>query len=492
MKLEIVSPTELVLSGFSEEQISSAKSVLTYTNKSAQFQLTKFKHNAWFASKYGEEAYQEKLQEMKNETKVCLLKEAPDGTFRTYSGLGGLLSRTFHIPVENSVCFPKPTPIGWNVPPPFSMYFYQKEALDALLAAKHAGVEIGTGLGKSLIISHLTLELGLKTIVMAPSSQIAEQLFESFIDLFGKKRVGKCFGKTKDYKKLITVCLPQTLINFKPGSPQYDTLSKTQVFIADESHTLPAKTLADVCFGLIKDAPYRFFFSATQMRNDGADKLLDGIVGPIVYKKTVREGVDEGFLAKPVFKMIQVESNDQFFSTDANAMTRKHLYYNSDVIKKAASLANGFLQYFDHKVLILIEEVEQFTKLYPNLKFSPGFAHGPLGENRAKVPKDFWESDPNALVKEFNEGDLKLLIGTSCISTGTDIRPVNTIIYLMGGKSEIQVKQAIGRATRKTATKNVCNFIDFDIINIPMIHKHAVARKEIYNEVYGPVTYMDS
>jgi len=57
----------------------------------------------------------------------------------------------------------------------------------------------------------------------------------------------------------------------------------------------------------------------------------------------------------------------------------------------------------------------------------------------------------------------------------------------MGGRSEIQTKQAIGRATRKVEGKNFCNIIDFDVVNNPTVHRHAMARRVIYEEIYGPV-----
>ncbi len=83
-----------------------------------------------------------------------------------------------------------------------------------------------------------------------------------------------------------------------------------------------------------------------------------------------------------------------------------------------------------------------------------------------------------------NEGKLKLLVGTSCITTGTDIKAVKAIIYLQGGKSEIQVKQCIGRGTRKPEGKLDCYFIDFDVSNIDVTHRHAEGRKKIYQDVY--------
>jgi superfamily II DNA or RNA helicase len=136
--------------------------------------------------------------------------------------------------------------------------------------------------------------------------------------------------------------------------------------------------------------------------------------------------------------------------------------------------------------------VEQFSYLLPHLKFPVGFAHGPLNTNKEKVPKEYWDSDPNDLVKQFNEGKLPILIGTSCISTGTDIQSVKTMIYLMGGKSEIQVKQAFGRCTRihKETNKTSCNVIDFNITNIPVLKRHASIRKSIYKDLYDDVSVL--
>jgi superfamily II DNA or RNA helicase len=88
------------------------------------------------------------------------------------------------------------------------------------------------------------------------------------------------------------------------------------------------------------------------------------------------------------------------------------------------------------------------------------------------------------LVKEFNEGKHPILVGTSCITTGTDIQTAGAIIYLQGGKSEIQVRQSVGRGTRKVAGKVDCYFIDFDVRNVEVVHRHAEERAAIYRAIY--------
>jgi superfamily II DNA or RNA helicase len=223
------------------------------------------------------------------------------------------------------------------------------------------------------------------------------------------------------------------------------------------------------------------------MRNDGLDLVLEAITGPIVYRMTVRQGVDQGYLAKPIFTVISVDSKASFNSRDANEMTRRHLYYNPEVNAAAGDIANKSIELLGRPTMILVEEIEQFTHLLPYLRHRAVFAHGGVtAENKDKLPVEYHKSDPDALVADFNAGKVNLLVGTSCIATGTDIQAARQIIYLRGGKSEIQVKQAVGRGTRLCEGKTDCYFTDFDVKNIDTTHRHAMERASIYADIYDP------
>lgn len=475
--------------------VDQLKAGLTYTDKKVEQELIRFKRNG--ARWYNEEDYKLKIEEIKARIPKCLLFESEDH-YWTYSGLADYVEMKTKGIVDNKVTYPEPKLLPWDQKPPYEMYPYQQEAMEKLLKAKHAGVEMGTGLGKSFIIANVVKQLGLKTVIMTPSSNITEKLLEDFTKWFGKKNVGAFFDGKKETKKLITIGNAQSFTKVPKGSDTWKELQATQVFIVDESHQCPAKTLASVCFGLVKNVPYRFFFSATQMRNDGTDLLLDGITGPIVYKMTVREGVDKGYLAKPIFKMFNAPMHGDYWNNDPLDMTRHHLLYNPAIAKSIGNMANMAVQ-AGMPVLVLIEEVEQFTKLLPWLRYDVGFAHGPLtDENRGKVPQDFQKSDPGELVKSFNAGKLPILVGTSCISTGTDIPSVKFLVYWQGGSSEIQVKQAIGRGTRLAPNKTFCHMVDFRVNDMQMdsngrwkrgpVGRHADLRKKIYDDLYGPVS----
>lgn len=347
---------------------------------------------------------------------------------------------------------------------------------------------------------------------MAPSKSIAHQIFDELVRAFGARYVGFYGDSKKDFKRLITVGIDDSLTRIEEGSPAWKKLSENKVFIADESHLCPSTTLAKVCYGLAAKASYRFFFSGTQMRNDGLDLVLEGITGPIVMRKNVKELVDSGYLAKPSFKLVKVRTTSSRSTPDINVMTRQHLYYNRIVNQVAADLANRFVEQMRRPTIILVEELEQFGKLLPGLRGRVGFAHGPLtATTKELVPEAFQDPSPAEMVEAFNAGRLDVLVGTSCIATGTDIKVAEAAIYLMGGKSEIKIRQGVGRGTRGGIDSKVVNpwtgkqkldfvHVDFDVID-PVLdedeladfspHRHAVARASVYRDIYREPDVID-
>jgi superfamily II DNA or RNA helicase len=475
------------------------KRVLTFKNKAAYYELQRFKKNRWFSQTHGEEAYVEKLNELKAAVDVCLLLEDDRGSY-THAGLAGFLGERFKTELENRVSYPEPRLLPYAKKPEYAPRYYQTDGVEALLAARHGGVEIGTGLGKSVMIEMLCKRLGLKTVVMAPSRSIAGQLYRQLLNRFGPRYVGMYGDGKKKSDKLITVGIAASLTKIESGSPAWEDLAKAAVFIADESHLCPADTLASVCHGLCASAPYRFFFSGTQLRADGAGLLLDAITGPIVYRLTVREGVDQDFLAKPHFFMHRVASTSTFNGREHMDMMNAHFWRNPALGVYAADLANKSVDLLKHQVLILVEHVDQLQFLLPTFRHEIGFAHGGLNrDNRDEVDPRFHDSDPDELVARFNKGELPILVGTSCISTGTDIQTAKTVINLQGGQSEVKIRQAIGRGTRRVEGKTEFNYHDFyvqlpdcchDDQGLSSIERHAIARRDIFDSVYGPTRWI--
>ncbi len=446
----------------------------------------------WFVQQNGREALDAKVEQLNRERHQNLLRSDERGLW-TYSGLATRLSEEFNLPVRRAFGMPESKLIPWANQPEFEPRWYQSEAVEKLLAKGHGAVSLATGTGKSLIIAHLIKELGLRSIVCAPTLGIAGQLLSDLVQLFGKKRVGQFFDGKKESDKHIVVAVGRSLTLLNDKSPHWEKIRNRDVVISDEAHTWAADTLTEVALNLFEDVPYRFFMSATQIRTDGLQVVLDGIIGDIVIEMDARKAIEQGFLSPLRMHQILVRSNSKFMTEDGIKMNRTHLHDNELVYEHAAKTAKWGMGK-GRRILVLIEEVSQFEPFLRNLlKISEippriAFAHGGVtAANKESVPDMYWKSDPLALVKALDRGELDMLVGTSCIGMGVDTRSPSMIISLVGGSADVRIRQNVGRGTRKFPGKEDCLYVDYGISNKEKLLKQADKRLEVLDSIYGPV-----
>lgn len=502
-------PPEVRVQEATEAELASVKSLLTFRDRQVEFLISRHKRN-WRMKEESPERWQVQMDSLKEQLHRCILFDTNEsGPCIPYTYVGLVQDIILAVPgttVENTVRYPALNNVAWDKVPEHENRYYQDEAKAALINARHGAVQLPTGSGKSTVIRDIAHDIGLQTMVMSPSASIARQLYSDFTRHFGKRWVGLYGDGKKEVGKRFTIGIAASLTRVEPGSEAWEHFKRTLVFMADESHMCPADTLEKVCAGLMRSAPFRFFFSATQTRTDGSELLLKGITGPVVYDKSFKDLVDEGFLAKPHWKMVRVPSTHFYHSDDAMKMTQQHLYYSPSVLKKASTIINGVARQ-GQRVLVLVDEIEQFTRLLNMLTVEARFAHGGnlTAMSKQKLPKQYWKSDTTALVEAFDCGEFPVLIGTSCISMGTDIRSPETVVYLQGGTSAIQIPQAVGRGTRRgfafpnSHRKSEFNFVDFAPVitnshvndagdgkeapySLPF--RHALARAKMYNNLY--------
>src|ERR1700690_3823718 len=133
-------PTKLVIpkADLSDIQKDQLEGYLTYTNKSAQYNLSRFKKHS--AHWYDEDKLEEKLAELKADTKKCLLFEDGDN-YWTYTGLKESIQSLLRCDMSVKLTYPLPSPLPWSISPKYGLRSFQEEALELLLNVKHGGVE---------------------------------------------------------------------------------------------------------------------------------------------------------------------------------------------------------------------------------------------------------------------------------------------------------------------------------------------------------------
>ena len=74
------------------------------------------------------------------------------------------------------------------------------------------------------------------------------------------------------------------------------------------------------------------------------------------------------------------------------------------------------------------------------------------------------------------------------MSTGISIKNIENLYFPDGGKSEIRIRQTLGRGMRLFPTKEYCNVFDFqDMMPFCAFLNHSRERNRIYKEQQFPV-----
>lgn len=459
------------------EELSLLKAALAYKNTSTEYLYSNARKNK-FQYNRDPERWHAHVLDLKSKINQTALLQDSEGYY-TYAGLLSKLKQLKLVDsFDNQVDYPEFNHFAYSLNyTPLTPYPYQTEAVEKLLANPHASIEISTGGGKSNILESLCKNTGLRTVIMVPFVSIAKQMYDQFVEAFGKKYVGLYGDGKKQCDKKFVIAIAASLARLEPDNPDYKEFASRDVLIVDESHLIGAPTLSEVLLTLCKDVPYRWSVSATQLRGDGGETLLNGLIGDILVRKDYKELCAQGYLAPLKFRVFNVFSNSKYSGTNPLKTKQEHYLYNPQIIQLAAEIANMRAK-LNESVLILIDEFEQVDMLKGHLRVPYEVASS--------------QSDVGDQVVRFNKKEIPLLIGTSALATGSNLKPTETLILLTSGKSEIKTKQSIGRATRLFPGKKFCSVIDFNVQGVNQLERHFNERLDFYKQMTDDIIFLDA
>lgn len=494
MDVIVQSPIKAIVKNLDPEVAEKVAKALSYTNTSVSFQLSKLYKNRWFKQK-DPVGWQEAVNKLSDKQKDCLLKH--DG--KDYWIRPGSIPhiQKYVDSISNKVLYPEFMELRWKTKPDFEPFGYQSDAVRLLMEKKHGNISLPTGCGKSFILLLLAQKMGVDTVIITPSQSIFTELLTEFQLRLGKDQVGGYGDGYKDLGNKITIAIGKSLTMLEEGTKAYEFFANKKAVLVDESHTFAAEQLNDVCHGVLADAPYRMFVSATQTRGDGTEKLLASIIGENVLDMELSTAIKEGYLCPLNFTVLATRSDNKKHSADPTITKRQHFLYNPLIADIIAKIANGAWEKKNQSTLILVEELEQIEMLQKLLKVPFAYVHSA----DKKKAKEFNLEKVNLqdAVRKFNTGEVKVLIGTKAIATGTNLYPTHNCCNWMGGSSEIVTKQgAMGRSTRRLeiskfkhlhVPKPYTMIYDFRVKNIPMLDKALIKRCAFYKEAGGEIKY---
>jgi len=370
---------------------------------------------------------------------------------------------------------------------------YQAQVVEAAIKHKGGIIKAATGSGKSVMINNLIAESNVKTMVYVIGIDLLYQMAETFEKMLGTE-VG-IIGDGKAEVKKINVCTVWTAanalgneyvpfddeenskkekINEKDKAKIVKAIKDSQMIIFDECQMLAAKTL-QIINSASENAFYKYGFSGTPFRDDGADLLLEAVCGKVIIEITPSELIHSGYLVQPTIHFVDVPEYNGKLSDAYPTVYKDYIVDNKVRNDKIISIAEKLIK-VKRRVLILVKTIRHGELLLEKLKTKKMVVYFVKG--------DLDSDERNRIRQEFLKGDIDVIIASAVYDQGVDLKNLDALILAGSGKSTGRALQRIGRVIRPNKGKKNAIVIDF-LDNAKYLTDHSKKRMEVYKREGG-------
>ena len=372
--------------------------------------------------------------------------------------------------------------VNWvrrEIPPPpkvdVRLYKFQAQALNAWLDAGCRGViVVPTGGGKTYIGLVALAYLSVPALICVTTIELARQWIQKIKEHLGIEDVGLLGGGKHDIKDITVAIYNSAVKHIDKLKDRFD------LFIADESHHIPAKVFKEIAFRL--KARKRLALSATPYRLDRNEALLFFTMGGIVYKAKYEEMVRLNLASplkyyrvyvrlSPEESMLYSQANGLPNSNPAKVQKLMKIAFNAkekyEVLKKIIQKLS------EDKILVFCQYVEQAKKAYKVIRdVAKGQVVLLTGSTKSGLRKRYFE--------QFKEGKKRIIVTTTVLDEGIDVPDAETAIIMSGSGTERQMIQRIGRVIRYRPNKvaKVIEIITKNTIEEKIAERRAKVLKE--------------
>ena len=372
---------------------------------------------------------------------------------------------------------------------------YQIETAYNILKFRKCLAELATSAGKTLI-SFLTVAYMLekkkaeKILFIVPNVSLVLQAHEDFHDYNYMNKVDlkiqQIFAgkKIKSNKNVIIGTYQSLVKKDKEYFEQFDAV------IVDETHKAKSasiKTILQKC----TNAQYKYGLSGTIPKDGTLDKLtLMSQTGPVISEVKASFLQEQGHIAKCLVKVIEMN-----YATDKQRQAFQELAQNKYDSKDVFSLEQNFvinnegrlnfitsvISRIPRNSLVLFHRIEHGKKIYEKLRQE--------SNKRVFYVDGGTDKDIREEYKKKMEAGEEVVIVASfgTFSTGISIKKIHNIFFTESFKSEVIIRQSIGRGLRQHSSKDKVLIVDF-VDNIRTsewdnyLYKHGKARQAIYRQ----------
>lgn len=380
----------------------------------------------------------------------------------------------------------------------FSPRDYQIEAAWRIVKFRFSCLEIATSSGKTLIafivLAYLKNVLGInKFLMIVPNTTLIIQGSEDFEE-YGLKELDNCDiqlihgGNKNKISGGLMIGTYQSLVK------QDDLFFEgVEAVFVDESHQSHSKSIKEV-ISKCKDSRYRFGLSGTLTNRLTAEHLtIQQYLGPLTMEISPKFLFDNKYATPVAIKIVKMDWLDQNLKEKLyDLRTNKTDIEGNEIFGIERKLVISS----DKRLRYIVDFIAKTSKNSLVLFQSVGDGYGKrIFESLREVQADkevyYVDGDTEPERRDYyktklEEGTNKVLVASfGTLSTGVSVKNIHNIFLTESYKSEVLIKQSLGRGMRLYEGKEKVNIIDFvdDFswkASINYLMKHSLERIEIY------------
>ena len=372
------------------------------------------------------------------------------------------------IAYEDKARVYQPTP--WTLRAVREPFPHQTEALETWWKSGARGIVVlPTGTGKTFLAVLAIHKAARPALVITPTIDLLHQWYAELLAAFDAP-IGLIGGGHYEIQPLTVTTYDSAHIHLDRWGSRFGLL------VFDECHHLPGPSYLEAARGSI--APFRLGLTATPERQDGQEILLESLIGPIVYRREIKELAGD-FLAEYRAERMYVDLTPA--EQDRYHQAREH--YRRFCSEHGISLggANGwqrFIQetcrsregraafeaYQEQRRLALaapakLLQLEKLLNLHRQdrvLIFTYDNATVYQIARRYLVPAITHQTkakERRHILQAFHSGEYNVVVTSRVLNEGVDVPAANIGVILSGSGTVREHVQRLGRLLRKHGDK---------------------------------------
>lgn len=384
---------------------------------------------------------------------------------------------------------------------------YQLEAVRMSLIYKRGIIQSPTGSGKSsmmIAVGKYLLQNSAGNILMCvPTAELLNQTYgnavkggitENYICKFGD-------GNEIDTSKRVVIATIQTLYSRlkSENSSLSGWLSNLNCLILDEVQHIGSMSWYSVADKLQPE--YLLGFSAEPFYGDKEHQVRDlisrGTLGPILYRVSMEYLIEHGYLSRPYVVAMKSSYNGSMYTLiNWHSVNKSGIVTNKLRNSMIVKVSNTLIE-LGKNPLVLVQQINHGKSLALEISKNMKKVAFMTGGSTITIYSDGRETETikdaeGITKKQFLDGKIDALIGTSVLDEGVDLPALSSVILAGGGRSKLKLLQRIGRGLRRKEVDNTTVIVDFqDNFNI-VTKKHFKERKISYDNSRIPVYFADN